>query len=131
MRPFLQDFLSASTIKTLSSGDKEHNTLKAKANCEDLLESVTSVLLDPSCSGSGIMRNIERVSENESDHEINASVEDKPNMKKNTNHTHQDPNLSQRIRNLAFFQRRCLERAMTLPNVHTVVYSTCSIHEVQ
>ena len=72
---------------------------------------ISSVLLDPSCSGSGIVRSIERVHERQSNQ-----------MKDNTN--------NERIEKLSSFQKVALNKALSFPSVQLVVYSTCSIHVV-
>jgi putative methyltransferase len=68
---------------------------------------VTSVLVDPSCSGSGI-RTVDRVTEGEAD-DFN-------------------PENDERLQKLRAFQIAAIQKAMSFPNVTTVVYSTCSIH---
>lgn len=68
---------------------------------------VKYILLDPSCSGSGIIRNIERI-------EANEKYEDNSRLKK-----------------LQAFQSKILTQAMSFPQVDFVVYSTCSIHCIE
>jgi putative methyltransferase len=67
---------------------------------------VTGVLLDPSCSGSGVARALERV--------IASS--------KGTNYD------AERLNKLRNFQLEALKKAMTFPAAVHVVYSTCSIN---
>uniref|UniRef100_A0A671RYY3 Probable 28S rRNA (cytosine-C(5))-methyltransferase n=1 Tax=Sinocyclocheilus anshuiensis TaxID=1608454 RepID=A0A671RYY3_9TELE len=62
---------------------------------------VEYVLLDPSCSGSGMVCLRDEVSEPQDDRRLQA---------------------------LATFQLRCLNHALQFPQVQRVVYSTCSIH---
>lgn len=84
---------------------------------------VEYVLLDPSCSGSGIVRNIERVMQ-QSNHKTNnhASGEsDEEEEEFKGDHG--------RVLKLQAFQFSILQKSMSLPSVHTVVYSTCSIHQ--
>jgi len=64
--------------------------------------SITHILLDPSCSGSGLNR---------------------PDYTPDT-----DSDLQNRLRRLARFQTILLKHAMSFPNVQKIVYSTCSIH---
>jgi putative methyltransferase len=64
-------------------------------------QQVTHILLDPSCSGSGL---------------------DRPD------YGQPDSDLPTRLRNLATFQTRLLKHALSFPSVQRVVYSTCSIH---
>lgn len=61
---------------------------------------VSHILLDPSCSGSGLDR-LDYNSESD---------------------------LSTRLRNLSTFQTRLLKHALSFPSVERVVYSTCSHH---
>ena len=69
-------------------------------------ERVTHILLDPSCSGSGMTN---RLKFGDSEKE---QVKDK-----------------KRLWNLEALQRKMLMHAMSFPNVQKIVYSTCSIHE--
>uniref|UniRef100_A0A8C1U3D7 NOP2/Sun RNA methyltransferase 5 n=1 Tax=Cyprinus carpio TaxID=7962 RepID=A0A8C1U3D7_CYPCA len=62
---------------------------------------VEYILLDPSCSGSGMVCLRDEVSE---------------------------PQDEGRLQALATFQQRCLNHALQFPQVQRVVYSTCSIH---
>src|SRR5580704_10233103 len=75
---------------------------------EEEFRDITYILLDPSCSGSGLER-LEYSSE------YSSVKED-------------DLELSTRLRNLAIFQIRLLKHALLFPNVERVVYSTCSHH---
>lgn len=68
---------------------------------------VQYILLDPSCSGSGTnSRTFER----------------------NLNSREKTDSGSGRVSQLAAFQTQLTKKAMTFPNVHTIVYSTCSVH---
>jgi 25S rRNA (cytosine2278-C5)-methyltransferase len=67
---------------------------------------VTSILLDPSCSGSGLLRPEDTYS----------------------NPSSSVSSLQTRLRNLSTFQQRLLKHALSFPSVRKVVYSTCSIH---
>jgi putative methyltransferase len=68
---------------------------------------VRAILLDPSCSGSGIVNSPDRWMEND-------GLETK------------DTN---RIQSLSNFQLVALKHAMSFPNVDRIVYSTCSVYE--
>jgi putative methyltransferase len=83
--PTLQDFLKA------EPSDK-------------LFRNVKSILLDPSCSGSGIVDSPDRFSD----------VKDG------------DDN---RVESLSNFQLVALKHAMSFPKVDRIVYSTCSVHK--
>ncbi|KAH3759030.1 S-adenosyl-L-methionine-dependent methyltransferase [Pelomyxa schiedti] len=85
------------------------------ATCQDFIKvsprdkqysSVTHILVDPSCSGSGML--------------------DRPEMQLQT--VEEKPDLS-RLRQLRKFQLLILRHALSFPNVQRVVYSTCSIHQ--
>lgn len=77
--------------------------LKADAS-DDRFASVRSILLDPSCSGSGIV--------NAPDRQADGGDSDS------------------RIKSLANFQLVALKHAMmSFPKVDRIVYSTCSVHE--
>jgi 25S rRNA (cytosine2278-C5)-methyltransferase len=67
---------------------------------DEQFSGVTHILLDPSCSGSGLDR---------LDYGSPSDLEG-------------------RLRNLSKFQTRLLEYALSFPLVERVVYSTCSIH---
>jgi 16S rRNA C967 or C1407 C5-methylase (RsmB/RsmF family) len=72
---------------------------------------VTAVLLDPSCSGSGVVRSLERAVEGngEGDEEAGDRID--------------------RLSKLQAFQIKAIQKAMTFPRVQKIVYSTCSIHK--
>ncbi|KAI8812524.1 S-adenosyl-L-methionine-dependent methyltransferase [Cladochytrium replicatum] len=89
-----------------------------KANCVDFLEvssndpeykDVQYILLDPSCSGSGIVRRLDHLLIEEEDPSDNAPEGD-------------------RVAALAKFQTLALLHAFSFPSVRRVVYSTCSRH---
>ncbi|KAL6523972.1 putative 28S rRNA (cytosine-C(5))-methyltransferase [Orobanche minor] len=74
---------------------------------------VRAILLDPSCSGSGTA--FERL-----DHLL-------------PSHTagHSDHADIERLEKLAGFQRKVLKHALSFPGVERIVYSTCSIHQIE
>lgn len=87
-----------------------------ETNCQDFLQTqpsdpifsqVTHILLDPSCSGSGIVGRLDHLVENREDD--GSKKED-------------------RLRKLSTFQRQIIEHAMQFPSVVKIVYSTCSTH---
>ncbi|KAI9512987.1 S-adenosyl-L-methionine-dependent methyltransferase [Russula earlei] len=69
---------------------------------------VTHILLDPSCSGSGIVNRMDHLVESESESSSVAHAE--------------------RLAKLAAFQLQMIRHAMKFPAVVKIVYSTCSIH---
>ncbi|XP_062223714.1 25S rRNA (cytosine-C(5))-methyltransferase NSUN5 isoform X2 [Phragmites australis] len=75
---------------------------------------VRAILLDPSCSGSGI------------------STERLDYLLPSHSRDHQDDaSTSWRIQKLSAFQRKALTHALLFPSVERVVYSTCSIHQAE
>jgi putative methyltransferase len=70
---------------------------------DPVLQKVTMVLCDPSCSGSGMIKRI-RAGEDDED------------------------NSEERLEQLAQFQTSVVLHAMSFPKCRKVVYSTCSIH---
>jgi len=72
------------------------------------LATATHALVDPSCSGSGV---VTRDAGLNLEHDVSGSA-----------------NAADRIEKLARFQREALVSAMMLPAMQRVVYSTCSVH---
>ncbi|KAH9983082.1 S-adenosyl-L-methionine-dependent methyltransferase [Russula compacta] len=68
----------------------------------------THILLDPSCSGSGIINRLDHLMESEAESSSAAHTE--------------------RLAKLSAFQFQMLRHAMKFPGVEKIVYSTCSIH---
>eukprot|EP01083_Nonionella_stella_P251356 867312_1 len=85
-----QDFLKS------SPNDKQWKTVKA-------------ILLDPSCSGSGLIHQ-------RFDHFANKEAKS-------------GADLSEELSRLSNFQVALVDHAMKFPNVQRIVYSTCSIHK--
>ncbi|XP_060703724.1 probable 28S rRNA (cytosine-C(5))-methyltransferase [Hemiscyllium ocellatum] len=67
-------------------------------------QDVNYVLVDPSCSGSGIVNRLNQFTDEE------------------------ESSSAQRLQALASFQYKALSLALSFPNVERVIYSTCSIH---
>lgn len=80
--------------------------LKVRHDSE-LYSQVEYILVDPSCSGSGIVSRMDGLV----DGEVNNSKQ------------------TQRLKGLSGFQTAILSHALSFPNVKKVVYSTCSIHK--
>lgn len=70
---------------------------------------VSHILLDPSCSGSGIVNRLDYLVESEDGEGSEES----------------------RLAKLSAFQLSMIRHAMKFPNVSRVVYSTCSIHAIE
>jgi len=75
---------------------------------------VHAILLDPSCSGSGI--STERL-----DYLLPSHSRD----------SQDDAGTSSRVMKLSAFQKKALSHALSFPSVERVVYSTCSIHQAE
>ncbi|KAJ6577367.1 S-adenosyl-L-methionine-dependent methyltransferase [Mycena capillaripes] len=71
---------------------------------------VTHILLDPSCSGSGIVNRLDHLLETEEE-----------------NQNEQD----ERLNKLASFQLMMIKHAMKFPKASRIVYSTCSVHATE
>jgi len=107
---------------------KRYSTLRAmmdKAGCKNVTPinadfltidpldmqyaAVSHILLDPSCSGSGIVNRLDYLLDTEKG----------------------DSARQNRLENLSSFQQRIVKHAMRFPNVKKIVYSTCSIHAIE
>ncbi|KAJ2848712.1 hypothetical protein IWW36_003136 [Coemansia brasiliensis] len=96
-----------------------------EATCADFLEidpqdptygDVEYMLLDPSCSGSGIVNRMDALVDSYIAM-VNSSDEKKPEVDK------------ERLQSLAEFQTAVILHAMQFPKVKRISYSTCSVHE--
>jgi len=85
-------------------------------------ENVKAILLDPSCSGSGIINSIDRFYLDQQQQQA------KKNNPSGGDEASSTPQKS-RVQTIASFQRLALLHAMSFPNLKRIVYSTCSIHE--
>ena len=92
---------------------KQHHVKCVRLKCQDFLsidpneyERVEYILLDPSCSGSGMINRYKY-----------GSIDDE--NKKD----------EKRLWYLEALQRKMLKHAMSFPSVKRIVYSTCSVHE--
>ncbi|RID43672.1 hypothetical protein BRARA_I00519 [Brassica rapa] len=101
------------TIK-LSAVDIEvfHGDFLGLAPEDPSFAKVRAILLDPSCSGSGTIT--DRL-----DHLLPSHSADNKNYD------------SIRLHKLAVFQKKALAHALSFPQVERVVYSTCSIHQIE
>ena len=82
-----------------------NNFLKTQST-DEKLKDVKYILVDPSCSGSGIVNRLSHLT----DTEVTGP---------------------ERLRSLQEFQKKILNHALSFPNVLNVVYSTCSINEME
>ncbi|KAL1669099.1 S-adenosyl-L-methionine-dependent methyltransferase [Schizophyllum commune] len=76
---------------------------------DETYRGVTHILLDPSCSGSGIVNRLDYLLETEEENDS------------------QD----ERLAKLASFQLMMIKHAMKFPSARRIVYSTCSIHAAE
>jgi 25S rRNA (cytosine2278-C5)-methyltransferase len=76
---------------------------------DPLYKDVKAIMLDPSCSGSGMVNRLDHL------------------MDMNSNKSNEED----RLNNLATFQLNALKHAFSFPNVTHVCYSTCSIHDIE
>ncbi|CAO3636900.1 unnamed protein product [Mucor fragilis] len=87
-----------------------------ETNPEDAqFANVEYLLLDPSCSGSGIISRLDHLVDDE---------DEKENDGKDANGQTQE----ERLKNLSDFQISIIQHAMKFPKAKRIVYSTCSIH---
>ncbi|KAF8907329.1 S-adenosyl-L-methionine-dependent methyltransferase [Gymnopilus junonius] len=113
---FERDRKRFSTLKMMLSKAGCSNTVPINADFltidphDTQYSSATHILLDPSCSGSGIVNRL--------DHLLEAETEDETDK-------------DQRLDKLAAFQLMMIKHAMRFPNVKKIVYSTCSIHATE
>lgn len=77
------------------------------------------MLLDPSCSGSGIVNRLDYLSGKDDEQD---NVEEVDPVEKGSA-------LATRLANLASLQEHMIRHAMTFPGLERFTYSTCSIHE--
>jgi putative methyltransferase len=97
---------------------------------QEKYQTVTHIMLDPSCSGSGIVRNIERLLGDKASTANEEKLDDNEgevegNIKNSSSESFQQ----RRLQKLQSFQLLALQKAISFPNVQYVVYSTCSIHQ--
>ncbi|KAI9506037.1 S-adenosyl-L-methionine-dependent methyltransferase, partial [Coemansia spiralis] len=83
---------------------------------------VEYALLDPSCSGSGIVNRLDALVDT-----YICAVNNKDAEQSDGTNGEQ----KERLRNLAEFQTSVILHSMRFPNVKRISYSTCSIHEVE
>jgi 25S rRNA (cytosine2278-C5)-methyltransferase len=115
-----------SRCELLETRMRQAGASNVQVSCENFLEVdqtlqkyslVSSILVDPSCSGSGVVRSLERAVERS--HLASSGISCEQNLDEN-----------ERLLNLSKFQITVITKALQFPSVHSVVYSTCSIHQV-
>lgn len=109
--------ISPKRIKVLQERMSQANASNVTAVRQSFLEvdphnetykGVRGILLDPSCSGSGMNQRLDHLMDGENGGD---SLE--------------------RLNKLADFQLKALKHALSFPHVSHVVYSTCSIHNIE
>ncbi|PWN37240.1 S-adenosyl-L-methionine-dependent methyltransferase, partial [Meira miltonrushii] len=78
---------------------------------------VTHMLLDPSCSGSGILGRLDYLTRDQDEVDNAEGVEGDASTQQ-----------QERLKGLAAFQSSMIDHAMHFPSLQRLVYSTCSIH---
>ncbi|KAL0545487.1 hypothetical protein IC582_015372 [Cucumis melo] len=101
------------TIKLSGASNVLHGDFLKLSPKDPSLSKVRAILLDPSCSGSG-------TAAVRLDHLLPSHVEG----------TTSGDDL-ERLNKLAAFQRKALAHAFSFPAVERIVYSTCSIHQIE
>jgi putative methyltransferase len=96
---------------------------------DPLFSNVTAVLVDPSCSGSGVCRNLDRVVDRL--HDADPALSETGGPASCTEDRGKLQHDRERLEQLRSFQVRAVLKALSFPHATTVVYSTCSIHEVE
>eukprot|EP01130_Rhizamoeba_saxonica_P006513 TRINITY_DN2589_c0_g1_i2.p1 TRINITY_DN2589_c0_g1~~TRINITY_DN2589_c0_g1_i2.p1 ORF type:complete len:516 (+),score=102.04 TRINITY_DN2589_c0_g1_i2:11-1558(+) len=112
-------------LATLKRITRKHGCNNIKARVADFLsinhqdedyKNVEYILLDPSCSGSGIVSRL--------DYLLSSAM---PEQELDEDEETEE----QRLASLSGFQIQALRHALSFPRVNRVVYSTCSIHQIE
>ncbi|SJX66375.1 uncharacterized protein SRS1_16696 [Sporisorium reilianum f. sp. reilianum] len=109
--------------------DKTTSTGNVHAQRRDFLTTqpadyplVTHMLLDPSCSGSGIVNRLDFLKEDDDvEHDSDADTPADDSTSK----------LARRLHQLGEFQLRMVRHAFAFPALRRLVYSTCSVHAAE
>jgi 25S rRNA (cytosine2278-C5)-methyltransferase len=104
-----------------TTGSSSPLRVRIKVQCDDFLSlqpddfpNVRAILLDPTCSGSGtVAGSTER-------RRCESHVDDDG-----------DNGIGHRLQSLSRFQCAALRHAMSFPSCQRIVYSTCSVHDVE
>ncbi|CAH8658862.1 unnamed protein product [Dicrocoelium dendriticum] len=119
--------LNSSSIHLESSTENTRTQPTVEALCEDFLSlnphdpkfsRVKYILLDPSCSGTGLYGRQPDVTR-----PLNS-----PTTDQSRRYDLVDEHEAERLQRLSNLQAKLLRHALSFPNLERVVYSTCSIH---
>ena len=89
---------------------------------------VSHILLDPSCSGSGIINRLDHLVDAYADEQEQATILETTTTKGVAERAAAEEKKKERLKSLGEFQVECVSKAMTFPNVQKISYSTCSIY---
>lgn len=99
-------------------------------------KNVEYILLDPSCSGSGIVSRLDHLVEEHEQQQQQQKQQQKQQKSRDSLNpspveTSPETLQNQRLESLADFQYNAIIHAFKFPSIKRVVYSTCSRHEIE
>ncbi|EKM58071.1 uncharacterized protein PHACADRAFT_139688 [Phanerochaete carnosa HHB-10118-sp] len=133
---FERDRKRFGTLKTMLSRARCQNIEAVNADFmttspnDGRFASVTHILLDPSCSGSGIVNRLDYLLESGL-HSYPQWSCTPPCTLTNLIEAENPEENEERLQKLASFQLLMIRHAMKFPSVQRVVYSTCSVHAAE
>ncbi|KAG0315161.1 hypothetical protein BGZ99_007634 [Dissophora globulifera] len=89
---------------------------------------VSHILLDPSCSGSGIINRLDHLVDAYAEEQEQAIILETTTTGGAAERATAEAKKKERLVSLGEFQIECVSKAMTFPNVRKISYSTCSIY---
>ncbi|KAF9436104.1 hypothetical protein BGZ76_004813 [Entomortierella beljakovae] len=89
---------------------------------------VSHILLDPSCSGSGIINRLDYLVDAYAEEQEQATILETTTTGGAAERAAAEEKKKERLLSLGEFQVECVTKAMTFPNVKKISYSTCSIY---
>ncbi|KAF9411001.1 hypothetical protein BGZ94_001467, partial [Podila epigama] len=89
---------------------------------------VSHILLDPSCSGSGIINRMDHLVDAYAEEQEQATILETTTTGGAAERAEAEAKKKERLLSLGEFQVECVTKAMTFPNVRKISYSTCSIY---
>ncbi|KAG0345049.1 hypothetical protein BG004_004009 [Podila humilis] len=92
------------------------------------LKKVSHILLDPSCSGSGIINRLDHLVDAYAEEQEQATILETTTTGGAAEKAEAEAKKKERLLSLGEFQVECVTKAMTFPNVRKISYSTCSIY---